>query len=428
MSTTNEYNVMDPPFGAVGDGVHDDTVPIQSAIGAATSAGGGVVILPVGTYKVTSTLTVNQSNVRLVGRGAGGIHTNVAEDPATRINWNGGAAPCVTFTCVAGTKISAGNGMSGISIYNQTNGTIGLNVDTAQSGFYEGLVIENFTTHQLAMVATVVTPDGSGNQQNIFQRINLAASPSVSTSDCLYLSGSSHNTYTTFVYSHAAGNGVTVNASDFNTFINFRGARAAGALGHGVELTGNGSSISNLFIGLSAGAGGFTAHVGTSATLLNYDSGDNGWPNPIIDPGANVFWVSDNGGMNSFRPTGFTFYANTDVGNGFLQGVDATHPYITNDQESVRGLAINVPTGATSGVTFRTNGVPNGAYVQADGSMAARYYLVGTTGVAITGGNGAPTFSAPVSSIYQRWDGSPGSLLYVAKSGSGGAGAWTAFA
>jgi hypothetical protein len=45
------YNVKD--YGAVGDGVTDDTVAINSAISAANTAGGGVVVIPNGTFAVT---------------------------------------------------------------------------------------------------------------------------------------------------------------------------------------------------------------------------------------------------------------------------------------------------------------------------------------------------------------------------------------
>ena len=48
----------DPPWGAVGDGVADDTAAIQSALNAAGSNGGGIVYLPAGKYKLTGTLDV----------------------------------------------------------------------------------------------------------------------------------------------------------------------------------------------------------------------------------------------------------------------------------------------------------------------------------------------------------------------------------
>ncbi|HTK65377.1 MAG TPA: glycosyl hydrolase family 28-related protein [Pseudonocardia sp.] len=63
-------------YGAVGDGVHDDTAAIQSAITAVQSAGGGIVFFPEGTYLVTPSgspavgLTVSGNGVRLVGAGA----------------------------------------------------------------------------------------------------------------------------------------------------------------------------------------------------------------------------------------------------------------------------------------------------------------------------------------------------------------------
>lgn len=56
-------------YGAVGNGVVDDTAAIQAAINACATAGGGVVFFPPGTYAVTQ-LTINaQSNVQLLGSG-----------------------------------------------------------------------------------------------------------------------------------------------------------------------------------------------------------------------------------------------------------------------------------------------------------------------------------------------------------------------
>jgi Pectate lyase superfamily protein len=63
------YNVRNPPYLAKGDNATDDTTAIQTAITAAQSAGGGIVYIPPGTYKVTSTLTVAAKGVYLVGAG-----------------------------------------------------------------------------------------------------------------------------------------------------------------------------------------------------------------------------------------------------------------------------------------------------------------------------------------------------------------------
>jgi hypothetical protein len=52
-------------FGAVGDGVTDDTAAIQAAIDAVSAAGGGTVFIPKGIY-LTGTLTL-KSHVHLVG-------------------------------------------------------------------------------------------------------------------------------------------------------------------------------------------------------------------------------------------------------------------------------------------------------------------------------------------------------------------------
>lgn len=57
-------------FGASGDGLADDTAPIQSAIEAAQTNGGGTVFFPPGTYSTTTELTVTSSNLHFLGDNA----------------------------------------------------------------------------------------------------------------------------------------------------------------------------------------------------------------------------------------------------------------------------------------------------------------------------------------------------------------------
>ena len=62
------YNVKD--YGANGDGIQDDTAACQSAINA-TPENGGVVLFPVGVYKITDTLLVTKSGMTIRGEGTG---------------------------------------------------------------------------------------------------------------------------------------------------------------------------------------------------------------------------------------------------------------------------------------------------------------------------------------------------------------------
>lgn len=82
------FNVRE--FGAAGDGVADDTLALNQALLAASSAGGGTVLLPPGTYRATSTLTVNADNVALVGSGWGSVLKVDA-------NWNTTASPLIWY-------------------------------------------------------------------------------------------------------------------------------------------------------------------------------------------------------------------------------------------------------------------------------------------------------------------------------------------
>ena len=62
------FDVMD--YGAIGDGVNDDTQQIQAAIDAA-SVNGGIVLFPSGVFNILGPINILSSNVSLIGQGAG---------------------------------------------------------------------------------------------------------------------------------------------------------------------------------------------------------------------------------------------------------------------------------------------------------------------------------------------------------------------
>lgn len=88
-------NVKHPEFGAVGDGVTDDTAAIQAAIDFAGAAGGGVVFIPKGVY-LCGTLTNAIAGITLQGAGSAYAY-NTVEFAMTRIVAKAGTTVGINF-------------------------------------------------------------------------------------------------------------------------------------------------------------------------------------------------------------------------------------------------------------------------------------------------------------------------------------------
>lgn len=84
-------NVKDTRFGAVGDGVVDDTAAINAALVYADTLGGGTVYLPKGTYLVSqfassdSAVLLEHDNVHIVGAGRGVTELILAANTAKHL-------------------------------------------------------------------------------------------------------------------------------------------------------------------------------------------------------------------------------------------------------------------------------------------------------------------------------------------------------
>jgi hypothetical protein len=141
-------NVKD--YGAVGDGVTDDTAAIQAAIDAAGASGGGTVRLPVGSYAISSTITIGDgvpgtastyNNVHLMGDGCAPLDGPGA---ATTLLWIGATNTTTVMVSING-RIS-GCGVSNIYINADNKAGTCLRVLSNVAGDFYQIHCSNFTS------------------------------------------------------------------------------------------------------------------------------------------------------------------------------------------------------------------------------------------------------------------------------------------
>lgn len=213
-------------FDAVGDGTTDDTTAIQAAINAACGLpDGGAVYFPAGAYKVTSTLTVNQSNVSLYGDGPG----------ASFIFPYGDYGNVITFQSDGGAYLFR-NSMRDLAIYTQTDTTSGASVNLFKCRLFHMTDVDISMHYGSLNLSSVV--------HSYFANVNL-------TSDTNF-SGVRAGSYLLNI-NQAAGGVLPAE----NHFVNcdWRGASGNNRLEYGVVITGaDGIWFSNVHWGFCKNA------------------------------------------------------------------------------------------------------------------------------------------------------------------------------
>lgn len=106
------FNVKSPTYGALGDGVADDTVAINAALTDA-AVNGGIVFFPAGAYRITSALTVG-AEVSLVGVGpsSSGLVTDHASAGSLVVS----GAGAYGFQVMRGISVGASQSNSGVRV------------------------------------------------------------------------------------------------------------------------------------------------------------------------------------------------------------------------------------------------------------------------------------------------------------------------
>lgn len=212
-------------FGAVGDGVTDDTTAIQAAI-SAVSTNGGIVNFPAGSYKITSTIRISNNHIYLVGEGGtvdgnvvyvGGMTAALAS-LTSKLVWAGASSgTAVQWTPYPddGTKAALnGGGMIDIAIDGANIAGVGLDVRTVRYGRWENVSVLRCTAVNTKLGTTASNVTG-GNKSIAFCTFrNFISSNST-------IGG---NTAKTLVlYGHATDGNVAINEFDNCGFYNASG-------------------------------------------------------------------------------------------------------------------------------------------------------------------------------------------------------------
>jgi hypothetical protein len=335
-------NVKD--FGAVGDGVADDTAAIQAAINKIASIGSGTIVFPHGTFLVTSGFLIT-TPVTFVGDGNGWYTwVGVTATTGTTIKYDGPMLPDPYVFQF----LNIGGGSCGIkNIHIDCNGKAnrGVILDGLNGGFFENVSITNPQNVCLTLLGTTHTCSW-----NTFTNLRLEClSGSKAT---LWLQGypttanACHNTFTnTQINFGGSSNGIWLGGCDNNNFYStYIYCGNTGVTGYGVycdttEQTG--FPVNNTFYALQASPRGWyqpgTGIFGYGNQIFGYQL-DNGQPLPITNGGP-LTCITDRG---TYRMS-----PGASIGRSFGANFCGT---------------ISIPAGVTSLVV----GFPNGTEPNAD--------------------------------------------------------------
>lgn len=399
-------------FGAVGNGVANDTVAIQAAVTAAGYGGG--VYFPKGTYLVNTAI-----NVPAVNGGISGVNFT-GEGPSSIIKPSVGGFTSlfnVTGTQAKFTNLSLDSNSTNVTngIYANLSGnsdiactvqncTIigfvnGINA-TSQNHYYENNFFLNNTTH--------IKFSNDGRNSSISGNYMLGGNIGISLLKTTQQAEGTRIINNTILVTAGNGAGVSISAG-LEILI----------LGNIIDQTGNnstgvymapatGDAVSSIkFIGnwIAAGQGAY-------GVFANGNNGDLYFTN-------NTF-VSNNGlvtlaaialiDTNTYNILSNRFLMTYASGTIDISTVNALNSTILGNSSSIGG----------------SNALFNYFNTQVN-SVTAFYapeFGIGLTGPSVTGGNGAPSATKPVGSLYLRTDGAVGGHLYVSQ----GSGSWLAVA
>lgn len=291
-------------YGAVVDGVTDDTAAIQAAIDDLPSTGGDI-IMPPGVMAISATIVISFPNVRLIGAGGDNRHNTApfVLNAGTRLKWIGAAGETMLrFESVSGAsnRKMTGGGLQGIVLDAAATAGRCLEIWSWNSARFTDLMLYDATIACLDMNVVASLADARDPQENIFERVNIAALSG--SADGIRMDATtpganpSYNSFFGTIIHVNNGTGVKLSDSDNNWFDHFR----IFVTGSGNAVVFNGSNVNasyvprdNVFNHLTTqapiiarGTPSFTYAAGRNA-CFNMDQ-TNATVQPTVEAGARL--------------------------------------------------------------------------------------------------------------------------------------------
>jgi hypothetical protein len=301
-------------FGAVGDGVADDTTAIQAAI----DSGATDIDVPEGTYLISATLNIDESAIRLCGKnGANWDDLNVFK---TTFKWVGSAGQtAIKFSTPIGALNLKryGQGLSGVYVDGNKLAGIGVELVSVYGFISDGLTIGDCQNRCLSMSGYQVGQIASSptNQGHIFNNLQIVVGndPATENANGIYLTGATVGDGANVSYCHfndvvirkQIGIGLLIHNAD-NTFWSGLRVFTANTTNAAIEIQGNNDPCGhNYFYTVSAGGystnpsifvKGISSGFGFNPTgnFFILDN-SNGTQLPSLDPDCFATVLSDNG-------------------------------------------------------------------------------------------------------------------------------------
>lgn len=310
-----------PCFGVKGDGSTDDTASIQKAINYAQSAGGQIVQLDDGSFKITDTLTITRPNTILRGFGGDMMHdAGSTVDAASKLIWYGasnGTVVDVRTPAVASNSKIFGSSVRDLEINGNAIAGIGLLIYSIFGGRFENVHSWNckIASYKIASYVAGTIADAADLQNCTFtnctyRNIDTAAVQNAHgfwlTSDNPGSAGAnvSFNKFENCDGQVHTGRGWLYEDADNNLNFQPRVIRVT-TTNPGIEIRGNTNTDSNHFFdpSVSGGTANSIRILGTASgyainptrcSFYMYDNG-NGTQTPQMDAGCRAYSISDRG-------------------------------------------------------------------------------------------------------------------------------------